>query len=82
MYSSLLHTIDPANCNELKEPNEQEGKSDRELVHHLKQVHSVAQDKWNTHHKHGTTYNGCKEKKSKSSILYGGLVHAVAILLG
>lgn len=64
MFSSLLHAIDPAHCNELKESNEQKGEGNRELVHHLKQVDSIAQDKWNTHHKHHSTYNGCKEKQS------------------
>ena len=55
----LLDPDDPANGDELEEANEKEREGGRELVPHLEQVDSVAQDKRETQQEHHHTDHGC-----------------------
>lgn len=57
---SLLDSIGPSNCDELKQPDEQERSGGRVLVPQLKQVHPIPQDERDAHQEHEHTDNGWK----------------------
>ena len=51
----LLHTDDPSDGDELKEPDDEERERARELIPQLEQVDSVTKDKRKTHQEHYRT---------------------------
>ena len=52
------HTKDPGHCNKFSKSNKQQRNSGSKLIKQLKQIDTVAKDKWKCHQEEEETDNG------------------------